>query len=140
MFSPDQEQAVEMQLLNVEVDEWEIAVDRLILQEVIGRGAFGAVWRAHLSEPGGKPGNRTVAAKCFTRKIMYRCTLGVARQTEICVILFYVVHINSISFCVAVRQSMTVYSIITQTMIPLFLLIVIDHMAVNVLPGMRSLV
>ena len=70
MFSPDQEEAVEMQLLNVEVDEWEIAVDRLILQEVIGRGAFGAVWRGLLSEPDGKPGNRTVAAKCFTRKII----------------------------------------------------------------------
>ena len=69
-----------MQLLNVEVDEWEIAVDRLILQEVIGRGAFGAVWRTLLSESDGKPGNRTVAAKCFTRKIMYRCTAGVARQ------------------------------------------------------------
>ena len=71
MFSPDQEEAVEMQLLNVEVDKWEISVDRLILREVIGRGAFGAVWRALLSEADGKPGNRTVAAKCFTRKIMY---------------------------------------------------------------------
>ena len=97
-----------MQLRNIEVDEWEIAVDRLILQEVIGRGAFGAVWRALLSEPDGKPGNRTVAAKSFTRKIMYRCTLGVARQTEICVILFYIAHTNSISFCVAVRHSKTV--------------------------------
>jgi len=75
-----------MQLLNVEVDEWEIAVDRIILQEVIGRGAFGAVWRALLSESDGKPGNRTVAAKSFTRKIMYRCTVGVARQTEMCAI------------------------------------------------------
>ncbi|KAL9959666.1 hypothetical protein ACROYT_G033006 [Oculina patagonica] len=63
---PDQEQAVEMELQNVEVDEWEIAVDRILLQDVIGRGAFGAVWRALLSEPDGKPGNRTVAAKCFT--------------------------------------------------------------------------
>ncbi|XP_078342476.1 fibroblast growth factor receptor 1-A-like [Oculina patagonica] len=63
---PDQEQALEMELLNVEVDEWEIAVDRILLQEVIGRGAFGAVWRALLSEPDGQPGNRTVAAKCFT--------------------------------------------------------------------------
>ena len=71
MFRPDQEQAVEMQFCNVEVDEWEIGVDRLNLQEVIGRGAFGAVWRALLSEPDGKRGNRTVAAKCFTRKIMY---------------------------------------------------------------------
>ena len=68
-FSPDQGQAVEMELLNIEVDEWEIAVDRVLLQEVIGRGAFGAVWRALLSSPRGKPGNRTVAAKCFTRKI-----------------------------------------------------------------------
>ena len=109
MFSPDQEQAVEMQSPSVAVDEWEIAVDRLILQEVIGKGAFGAVWRALLSEPDGKPGNRTVAAKCFTRKIMYRCTLVVARQTEICVILFYIAHTNSLSFCVAFRQSMTVW-------------------------------
>jgi len=67
----DQEQAVEMQLCNVEVDEWEIAVGRLHLQEVIGRGAFGAVWKALLSEPDGKPGNRTVAVKCFTRKRMW---------------------------------------------------------------------
>ena len=59
-----------MQLLNLEVDEWEIAVDRLQLQEVIGRGAFGAVWKALLNKPDGKPGNRAVAAKCFTRKIM----------------------------------------------------------------------
>ena len=73
LFSPDQEEAVAIQLLNVEVDEWEIAVDRLVLKEVIGTGAFGAVWRALLSEPNGKAGNRTVAAKCFTRKIIYEC-------------------------------------------------------------------
>ena len=60
-----------MQLLNVEIDEWEIAVDRVVLQDVIGRGAFGAVWRALLRKPNGENGNRTVAAKCFTRKIMY---------------------------------------------------------------------
>ena len=66
----DLEQAVEMQFWNVEMDEWEIAVERLQLQEVIGRGAFGSVWRALLSEPDGKPGNRTVAVKCFTRKIL----------------------------------------------------------------------
>ena len=59
-----------MKCWNGEVDEWEIVVDRLQLLEVIGRGAFGAVWRALLSEPDGKPGNRTVAVKCFTRKFM----------------------------------------------------------------------
>ena len=69
IFSPDQGEAVEMDLLNVEVDEWEIEVNRVLLQDVIGRGAFGAVWRALLSSPNGRPGNRTVAAKCFTRKI-----------------------------------------------------------------------
>ncbi|XP_066015704.1 fibroblast growth factor receptor 4-like isoform X2 [Pocillopora verrucosa] len=63
---PDQGESVEMELLNVEVDEWEIEVNRVLLQDVIGRGAFGAVWRALLSSPNGRPGNRTVAAKCFT--------------------------------------------------------------------------
>ena len=58
-----------MELLNAEVDEWEIEVNRILLQDVIGRGAFGAVWRALLSSPNGRPGNRTVAAKCFTCKI-----------------------------------------------------------------------
>jgi len=75
LFSPDLGQAVELQLPNVEVDEWEIAVGCLILREVIGRGAYGAVWRALLSGTDGKPGNRTVAAKCFTRKIIYRSTV-----------------------------------------------------------------
>ena len=70
LFRFDLEQTVEMQFWNVEMDEWEMAVDRLQLQEVIGRGAFGSVWRALLSEPDGKPGNRTVAVKCFTRKIL----------------------------------------------------------------------
>ena len=57
-----------MDSLNIEVDEWEVAVNRVLLQDVIGRGTFGAVWRALLSSPNGQPGNRTVAAKCFTRK------------------------------------------------------------------------
>ena len=70
LFSSEQEQAVEMEVLDVGVDKWEIAVDRILLQDVIGRGAFGSVWRTLLSEPDGKPGNRTVAAKCFTRKIL----------------------------------------------------------------------
>ena len=67
IFSPDQEQAIQMEPSNAEVDKWEVAVNRVLLQDVIGRGAFGAVWRALLSSPNGQPGNRTVAAKCFTR-------------------------------------------------------------------------
>ncbi|PFX12904.1 Tyrosine kinase receptor Cad96Ca [Stylophora pistillata] len=66
IFSPDQEQAIQMEPLNVEVDGWEIEVSRVLPQEVIGRGALGAVWRALLCSPNGRPGNRTVAAKCFT--------------------------------------------------------------------------
>ena len=65
-----------MEPLNAEVDEWEVAVNRVLLQDVIGRGAFGAVWRALLSSPNGQPGNRTVAAKCFTRKPPSICSIG----------------------------------------------------------------
>ncbi|XP_078342494.1 fibroblast growth factor receptor 1-like isoform X1 [Oculina patagonica] len=61
-----QGRTVEMGLWTVKMDKWEIAVDRILLQEVIGRGAFGAVWRALLKEPYEKCGIRTVAAKCFT--------------------------------------------------------------------------
>ena len=64
-----------MEPLNAEVDEWEVAVNRVLLQDVIGRGAFGAVWRALLSSPNGQPGNRTVAAKCFTRKPSSICSI-----------------------------------------------------------------
>ena len=78
-----------MELLNVEVDEWEIAVDRVLLQDVIGRGAFGAVWRALLSSPRGKPGNRTVAAKCFTREILSSvCEYLTQSNIKFVVILF----------------------------------------------------
>ena len=56
-----------MELLNENVDHWEIARARIKLREPIGHGAFGAVWRAHLYRSDGS-GNRTVAAKCFTRK------------------------------------------------------------------------
>ena len=65
-----------MESLNIEVDEWEVAVNRVLLQDVIGRGAFGAVWRALLSSPNGQPGNRTVAAKCFTRKPSSICSIN----------------------------------------------------------------
>ena len=64
-----------MESFNIEVDEWEVAVNRVLLQDVIGRGAFGAVWRALLSSPNGQPGNRTVAAKCFTRKPSSICSI-----------------------------------------------------------------
>ena len=75
LFSPDQEQAIQMEPLNAEADKWEVAVNRVLLQDVIGRGAFGAVWRALLSSPNGQPGNRTVAAKCFTRKPPSICSI-----------------------------------------------------------------
>ncbi|XP_068691329.1 vascular endothelial growth factor receptor 1-like isoform X2 [Montipora foliosa] len=56
----------EMEVLNVEVDSWEIARRQIALEEVIGSGAFGTVWRATLSRENGKPGIRFVAAKCFS--------------------------------------------------------------------------
>ncbi|CAH3162892.1 unnamed protein product, partial [Pocillopora meandrina] len=59
------EDEVEMDQLNANTDGWEIAVDRLILREHIGKGAFGSVWRALLGRSRGRPGNRTVAAKCY---------------------------------------------------------------------------
>ena len=68
-FSSHEGQAIQMEPLSVEVDKWETEVSRVLLQEIIGRGAFGAVWRALLSSPNGRPGNRTVAAKWFMRKI-----------------------------------------------------------------------
>ncbi|XP_068713501.1 tyrosine kinase receptor Cad96Ca-like [Montipora foliosa] len=54
-----------MEVLNVEMDEWEIPLGRITLEEVIGSGKFGTVWRATLSRGNGKPGIRFVAAKCF---------------------------------------------------------------------------
>ncbi|XP_068748705.1 tyrosine kinase receptor Cad96Ca-like [Montipora capricornis] len=54
-----------MKWMDVEVDEWEISRDRIRLEEVIGSGAFGTVWRATLSRENGKPGIRFVAAKCL---------------------------------------------------------------------------
>ena len=57
-----------MDVLDHEVDEWEISRNRIALREVIGSGAYGVVWRATLSQPTGGYGKRVVAAKCFTRK------------------------------------------------------------------------
>ena len=54
--------------MDVEVDEWEISRDRIRLEEVVGSGAFGTVWRATLSRKNGKPGIRFVAAKSLKRE------------------------------------------------------------------------
>lgn len=56
-----------MEEMDHEADEWEISRTRIAFREVIGSGAFGAVWRATLSEPDGRRGKQIVAAKCFTR-------------------------------------------------------------------------
>lgn len=54
---------------NEHVDKWEISRDRIVLKKTIGHGAFGAVWRARLSQLDGKLGIQTVAVKYFTCKI-----------------------------------------------------------------------
>ena len=56
-----------MNTLNAEVDKWEISRKRITLEEVIGSGSFGTVWRAVLSNGNGQPGIQFVAAKCFSR-------------------------------------------------------------------------
>ena len=63
----DVEEELEMGTLNADVDEWEISRRRITLEEVIGSGSFGTVWRAVLSSGNGQPGIHFVAAKCFTR-------------------------------------------------------------------------
>lgn len=69
LFRPDEEEAIELRVMNENLDKWEIARDRIVLRESIGHGAFGAVWRARFIQPDGKLENQTVAAKCFIRKI-----------------------------------------------------------------------
>ena len=58
-----------MEVLNEEVDKWEIAPSRIILQEIIGIGSFGAVWKANFNAPDGRARRMPVAAKCFTREL-----------------------------------------------------------------------
>ncbi|XP_044168304.1 tyrosine kinase receptor Cad96Ca-like [Acropora millepora] len=60
------EEDLEMGTLNADVDKWEISRQRITLEEVIGSGSFGTVWRAVLSSGSGQPGIQFVAAKCFT--------------------------------------------------------------------------
>ena len=58
---------LEMGTLNADADKWEISRQRITLEEVIGSGSFGTVWRAVLSNENGQPGIQFVAAKCFSR-------------------------------------------------------------------------
>ncbi|XP_067030890.1 tyrosine kinase receptor Cad96Ca-like [Acropora muricata] len=62
----DVEEELEMGTLNADVDKWEISRERITLEEVIGSGSFGTVWRAVLSKGNGQAGIQFVAAKCFT--------------------------------------------------------------------------
>lgn len=69
-FSYHEGEAVEVRVRsNENVDKWEIAHDRIVLKKTIGHGAFGAVWKARLSQPDGKLGIQTVAVKCYIPKI-----------------------------------------------------------------------
>ena len=71
----DEHQGLEREELVHEVDEWEVARDRIKLENVIGSGAFGAVWRATLKQSDKKHGVQTVAAKHFTRESVQYITL-----------------------------------------------------------------
>ncbi|XP_067020454.1 uncharacterized protein [Acropora muricata] len=62
----DVEEDLEKETFNGDVDIWEISRKRITLEEVIGSGSFGTVWRAVLSRGNGQPGIQFVAAKCFT--------------------------------------------------------------------------
>ncbi|XP_044169649.1 tyrosine-protein kinase receptor Tie-1-like [Acropora millepora] len=55
-----------MEKIKDDEDKWEISRKRITLEEVIGSGSFGTVWRAVLSNGNGKPGIQFVAAKCFS--------------------------------------------------------------------------
>ena len=63
----DDEEALEMEALNVDGNKWEISRKRITLEKVVGSGTFGTVWRAVLSRGDGQPGIPFVAAKCFSR-------------------------------------------------------------------------
>ena len=71
----DEHPGLELEELVHEVDEWEVARDRIKLENVIGSGAFGAVWKATLKQSDKKHGAQTVAAKHFTRESVQHITL-----------------------------------------------------------------
>ena len=59
-----------MELMNENLDNWEITANRVSLRDSIGHGAFGVVWKAVWYQSEERGGNQTVAAKCFTRKFI----------------------------------------------------------------------
>ena len=71
----DEHPGLKLEELVHEVDEWEVARDRIKLENVIGSGAFGAVWKATLKQSDKKHGAQTVAAKHFTRESVQHITL-----------------------------------------------------------------
>ena len=71
----DEHPGLELEELVHEVDEWEVARDRIKLENMIGSGAFGAVWKATLKQSDKKHGAQTVAAKHFTRESVQHITI-----------------------------------------------------------------
>ena len=61
-----------MKTLTAGVDRWEISRKRITLEEVIGSGSFGTVWRAVLRSENGRPGIQFVAAKVLYTLVPYR--------------------------------------------------------------------
>nr|XP_058952666.1 inactive tyrosine-protein kinase 7-like [Pocillopora verrucosa] len=101
------EDEVEMDQLNLNTDGWEIAADRLNLREHIGRGAFGSVWRALLGRSRGRPGNRTVAAKCYLPISGEKGRKALLREIELLKLFGREGHENVVKFigCVTVGVS-----------------------------------
>ncbi|XP_022809905.1 vascular endothelial growth factor receptor 1-like, partial [Stylophora pistillata] len=95
---------VEMDQLKGNTDGWEIAVDRLNFREPIGRGAFGSVWRALLGRSRGRPGNRTVAAKCYLPISGEQGRRALLREIELLKLFGRMGHENVVKFigCVTV--------------------------------------
>ncbi|XP_022806591.1 tyrosine kinase receptor Cad96Ca-like [Stylophora pistillata] len=100
----EEQDEVEMGQVNVNTDEWEIAVDRLNFREPIGRGAFGSVWRALLGRSRGRRGNRTVAAKCYLPISGEEGRKALLREIELLKLFGRMGHENVVKFigCVTV--------------------------------------